>query len=165
MTTIQTLAGQLWVEHLGWSLVQFLWQGTVIAFLFAIVRAALRRKIGAQGRYAMACATLGVMVATPVLTFLARLGVAPALPWRHTTSGVDRTLLPWLVGAWFAGVIVCCLRLCAGWMLSARLRSVGVRMAPPEWDERLRDLIHIIGVSRPVRLLVSSMVEIPVRRQ
>jgi hypothetical protein len=93
MTTIQSLAGQLWVQHRGWSLVQFLWQGTMIAFLFAIVRAMLRNRIGAQARYAMACGTLGLMVATPFLTFLARLGSTSQFAWRGTAADAGRTCL------------------------------------------------------------------------
>jgi hypothetical protein len=38
MPAIQMLASQPWVERLGWTLVHFLWQGALIAALYAIVR-------------------------------------------------------------------------------------------------------------------------------
>ena len=46
-------------------------------------------------------------------------------------------------------------------MVAARMRSMLVRRAPPEWQETLRKLGAQIGLSRPVRLLVSALVQVP----
>ena len=46
-------------------------------------------------------------------------------------------------------------------MVAARMRSMLVRRAPPEWQETLRKLGARIGLSRPVRLLVSALVQVP----
>ena len=46
-------------------------------------------------------------------------------------------------------------------MVAARMRSMLVRRAPPEWQEILRKLGARIGLSRPVRLLVSALVQVP----
>ncbi len=52
-------------------------------------------------------------------------------------------------------------RLLAGWAAAARLRSAQVRPAPPQWQRMLNDLKTRIGISRPVRLLVSALVQTP----
>jgi len=52
-------------------------------------------------------------------------------------------------------------RLAGGWVVAARMRSMLVRRAPPEWQETLRQLGAQIGLSRPVRLLVSALVQVP----
>src|ERR1035441_1702101 len=52
-------------------------------------------------------------------------------------------------------------RLMGGWVVAARMRSVLVRPAPPEWQQTLRGLAAHIGLSRPVRLLVSALVQVP----
>jgi uncharacterized protein (TIGR03435 family) len=52
-------------------------------------------------------------------------------------------------------------RLAGGWMVAARMRSMLVRRAPPEWQKTLKELGAQIGLSRPVRLLVSALVQVP----
>ena len=62
---------------------------------------------------------------------------------------------------WLAGAVVFWVRLAGGWVVAARMRSMLVRRAPPEWQEILRRLGAQIGLSRPVRLLVSALVQVP----
>ncbi len=81
MTAIQGLSDQAWVQQLGWTLVQFLWQGTVIVLLFAAVRRLLRPRVSAHARYVLACGALALMVAAPVCTFLVRVNVPIAPAW------------------------------------------------------------------------------------
>jgi protocatechuate 3,4-dioxygenase beta subunit len=85
----------------------------------------------------------------------------PAPVWRVSAAGWER-VLPWLASAWLCGVAVFSVRLAGGWRLTARLRSVGVRPAPPEWQRALDALVRRMRVSAPVRLLVSSRVAVPV---
>jgi bla regulator protein BlaR1 len=54
---------------LGWALVQFLWQGAVVAALLATALGLLRDR-SAHARYLAACAALGLMAACPFLTLL-----------------------------------------------------------------------------------------------
>ncbi len=69
--------------------------------------------------------------------------------------------LPWVVIVWLAGAMVFWVRLAGGWVVAARMRSMLVRRAPPEWQETLKKLGARIGLSRPVRLLVSALVQVP----
>ena len=49
-----TLLNQPWTERLGWTLLHFLWQGILVAALYAFARALAGRRLSARGRYALA---------------------------------------------------------------------------------------------------------------
>ena len=187
MSALQILSSEAWVERFGWTLIHFLWQGLLIAVLYAAARRGLTRNSRPNARYLLACAALAAMMAAPLVTWMMRpsdptpyaayrirstppaaSGVAdvPAatLPAtvRAAVSGVQTArFLPWVVIVWLAGAIVFWVRLAGGWAMAARMRSVRVRPAPPEWQETLGNLRHRIGLTRPVRLLVSALVQVP----
>ena len=64
-----TLLNQPWAERLGWTLLHFLWQGILVAALYALARALAGGRMSARGRYAMACAALLAMTAAPAVTY------------------------------------------------------------------------------------------------
>jgi len=70
-------------------------------------------------------------------------------------------IFPWLVMAWGMGVLVLSIRLLGGWWLVRRMRDALANAPLPEWQPRLFALSRRIGVSRPVRLLRSAMVQVP----
>ncbi|HVY92286.1 MAG TPA: M56 family metallopeptidase, partial [Bryobacteraceae bacterium] len=168
----------LWVDRLGWTLVHFLWQGALIAMLYAGARRMLRDH---QARYALACAALVLMIAAPIVTFrvLAPAQNVSANPYVGqmppssavstpatdpvlTSTHIQRdTVMPWIVAAWFAGAIVFWIRLAGGWLVAARMRRMFVRQAPADWQRTLDGIGTRIGVSRPVKLLVSALVQVP----
>ncbi|HEV2802936.1 MAG TPA: M56 family metallopeptidase [Pyrinomonadaceae bacterium] len=65
------------LQTLGWTLLHFVWQGALVALLYASVALALRRA-SANLRYAVACACMFLMLALPVATFLRLHTDAPA---------------------------------------------------------------------------------------
>jgi beta-lactamase regulating signal transducer with metallopeptidase domain len=150
-----------WIQQVGWTLIQFLWQGTVIAILFAAARGLFGRSMTAQSRYTMAFITLTVMAVAPAITFIARPSAAPISAWPLSSPDSWQRVLPWCVAAWLIGVVLFSIRLIGGWRFTSRLRNYGVRPAPEEWQHKLEGLIMRMGVSRPVQLLVSSLVEVP----
>jgi beta-lactamase regulating signal transducer with metallopeptidase domain len=83
MATIENLLSQGVVERLGWTLIHFVWQATVVAMLLVAALRLLRR-CSANCRYVAGCVALALMVALPVATvsFVAVSGpmaeVAPA---------------------------------------------------------------------------------------
>src|SRR5688500_13465654 len=111
------------VESLGWALLHFVWQGALIAVLFGMARLLLQ---GASPRVRLwaGYAALVALAAAPAITFLRHLSLsmgAPASPVQVAASvqaGIGEaaatagwpaaieSLLPWLVVAWFAGVLV-----------------------------------------------------------
>ena len=139
-----TLLNQPWTERLGWTLLHFLWQGILVAALYALARALAGGRISARGRYAIACASLLAMTVAPALTYwwlgnsgqAARIGdltdwgarqLAPGVayspvtdPWQRAMSGI--------VMAWFAGAAACSFRLLMGFhVLYSRMLLNGAR--------------------------------------
>jgi len=185
MSTLQVISTQAWVERLGWTLLHFLWEGLSIAAVYAVGRKWTERRCGSNARYNMACGTLASMAAAPVVTwillgppaeksvaasFTAPLSAAAthaaqsvALSISGGTPGAGGvSLLPWVVAAWLAGTTVLWVRMLGGWILAERLRGELVRLASNEWQQVLDRLKARLQVSRPVQLLVSSMVQVPV---
>jgi uncharacterized protein (TIGR03435 family) len=102
-------------------------------------------------------------------TFTAPLSSVRAAPSRFINRSLpidaDRALpgvfLSWVVAFWLAGATTFSLRLLGRWILAQRLRSTMVGAAPAEWQRTLDRLKTRISVSRPVRLLVSGLVQAP----
>lgn len=70
MTTInEPLLAQPIFQALGWALLHFLWQGALVALLYASLRIILQRR-AANVRYAVACGALILMLASPIMTVL-----------------------------------------------------------------------------------------------
>jgi len=71
MTSLETLLDTPIFQALGWALVHFIWQGAIVAILYAGLAALLRRR-AANVRYSAACAAMVLMLAFPIATiFLA----------------------------------------------------------------------------------------------
>ena len=187
MNTIRILSSQPWVARLGWTLLHFLWQGLMIFAVYSAARKWLVRSGGPSARYLLACAALAAMLVLPVVTFglLDSSGSVPVssrpagplpftgsdAPWNITavpesvpTAAASIWMaraLPWVVAVWFLGAFAFWARLAGGWTVAARMRSRLVRAAEPEWQSALNRLQARLRVSRPVRLLVSGLVEVP----
>ena len=69
--------------------------------------------------------------------------------------------LPLLVVAWLLGLLAMSLRLLGGLLYVQRLRNYRVRPLPVAWQERLAALAARSGVRRPVALLESALVRVP----
>ncbi len=66
-----------------------------------------------------------------------------------------------LVLAWLLGLLAMSLRLLGGLLYVQRLRHQRVRPLPAAWQERLAELTARAGVRRPVALLESALVRVP----
>jgi beta-lactamase regulating signal transducer with metallopeptidase domain len=175
---IAIFLSQFWVQRLGWTLLHFLWQGTAIVIVYAMLRSWLARSLSAKRRYILACAALAVMAIAPPLTFL-------LIPNLHETSTpfVSAQIALWtispsesqrfltsVVALWLLGVLVFSLRLFGGWRFTARLRSAS-HPAPAEWQQAVGKIAARMGgvlsgamrpgAQRSVVLRVSSMVDVP----
>ncbi len=188
MNAIQMLSSEVWVERLGWTLVHFLWQGLAIALLYAAADRVMAHKCSPNGRYLLACAALVAMMAAPLTTWelMGQPAASPDAAYQirgvppapSTTSTAGAATLPdsvratvpevqpaqflaWVVVVWLVGAAALWVRLAGGWVVAARMRSMLVRRAPPEWQQTLKRLGAQIGLSRPVHLLVSALVQVP----
>ncbi len=176
--------------QLGRALLHFLWQGAAVAALFALGRL-MTRRCSAQTRYIVACGALLLMAAAPVMTLsldpthrlrsdlvlpnaagsFERQPVLPGLGdgiepgflpgLLQGTVALLEHALPWVASAWFFGVMLLSFR----WFEALRDLRFLTRQEEgpidPVWFERLRDLQLRLEISRPVRLLKSALVEVP----
>ena len=69
MNAMQILVSQPWVERLGMTLLHFLWQGLLIAIVYAAARRSVARTSSPQTRYLLACTALAAMIAAPFVTW------------------------------------------------------------------------------------------------
>jgi len=159
---------------LAWALLHALWEGAAIALILAVSLWALR---SAHLRYLAACVAMAATLAAFVITFIHLIppgyavGPSPSLhavpvggdvPWFTPVAPAGIVLPPWIAPLWLAGVLVFQLRALGGWMAVRRLRRTGVCIAAEPWQNRLRELASGLGIARPVTLLQSSLVEVPV---
>ncbi|HEY2342572.1 MAG TPA: M56 family metallopeptidase, partial [Chthoniobacteraceae bacterium] len=69
--------------------------------------------------------------------------------------------LPYAVVFWLAGVTLLALRLLLGWLKLVGFRRSGQIVDHSEWLERLSKLAEHMGISSPMRLCHSALVEVP----
>jgi hypothetical protein len=86
-----------WVDVAGWTLLHFVWQGSVIALLAALALRLLRSS-RPQIRYVVACGALGVMLAAPAATVFAltsarRVPIGESAAWGPAPAGFPLRLL------------------------------------------------------------------------
>src|SRR5689334_14398969 len=152
------LLNQPWTERLGWTLLHFLWQGIVLAALYALIRALAGGRLSARSRYSIACTSLLAMAAAPALTYWwlgdagqsSVIGSSTASSARQLLSEVaySRASDPWqqampgIVTAWFAGAIVCSIRLLMACISATALGRSQHTPAPVEWQQTLDRLIE-----------------------
>ena len=176
------------VRVLGWCLLNFVWQGAVLALVLSALLSRLRSP---QARYASAVCALIAMLVVPFATFailqhspdsvrpLSIDGFAEAggglephalsaalsheqLPFPLASHIVSVDWMSYAVLAWFAGVYMFTLRTLGGWMLLMRLRR---QHAEPIAGDLLNTCLALqrrLGVSRAVRYVCSKVAESPV---
>jgi uncharacterized protein (TIGR03435 family) len=184
MNATQILATHPWVARLGMTLLHSLWQGAIIAAIYAVARRWGAHTSDARSRYFLACAALAATALAPVVTWTLLSGPSPevvAVTFAAPLSAARTELAPSIflslpadparpvpepflfriVVCWLAGASVFSLRLLCNWIAAERLRSRMVRPASVEWQRILDGLRTRASVSRPVRLLVSGRVHAP----
>jgi beta-lactamase regulating signal transducer with metallopeptidase domain len=165
------------VQALGWSLLHFLWQGALLA-IFLWAAQGLASRSSARVRYALGCLVMllmpAIFLATVVQSYpsqtpasASRVTLRPsaalaAVPATNTPVPASLRGLPgWSVCIWLAGVLILSLSTAGGWIRVQRLRRRGTRIPHPVWIDTLESLKQRLGVSRPVRLYVSAIAEVP----
>jgi beta-lactamase regulating signal transducer with metallopeptidase domain len=171
---------------LALSLLHFLWQGAALAALAYVAMSICR---SASARYAVGVATLGLMLAAPVATFLvfrsqdaeivsssgaagnavirtARTEAANGSSALKVTVGRQQntsssTYFPWLVELWFVGVVLLSLRSAGGILLIERLRRKETMPVTEELHELCSALQRRMGLNRVVRYCESLHLDAP----
>jgi bla regulator protein blaR1 len=175
------------IRVLGWCLLHFVWQGTVLALVLCALLSRLRSP---QARYASAVCALIAMLVVPFITFailkqspesvrqlsiggFAQIGnaleavqssvatVRDPLPLPLATYAVSIDWMSYAVLAWFAGVYMFSLRTLGGWMLLMRLRRQRAEPIAGDLLETCLALQRRLGVARAVRYVCSRVSESP----
>jgi beta-lactamase regulating signal transducer with metallopeptidase domain len=142
MKELAALLGSPLFRRIGWALLAFLWQGTLVAAVLACADVALFRRKAAV-RYAVGCGALLLMLAMPVATFLthrpevrdARRASTPEVAARPAAPQPSGRVLPVAegLGAFSAGSLALTIRanagsltpiFVAGWLLGVLLLSL-----------------------------------------
>ncbi|MBI1315218.1 TIGR03067 domain-containing protein [bacterium] len=82
--------------------------------------------------------------------------------WSERVTNWLRPWLVWIVAAWSAGVALCSLRPLLGWYTLRRLRRVGVSPVPDEVADTFQRMSQRLGLRRGVRILNSTLAQVPV---
>lgn len=174
--------GALWltlegVRIIGWVLLHFLWQATLVGLAYAGIRSLLPR---GEWRYRFGMGALIVLAGSPVLTgwwlLDASVSIGAVSPHLATVSlpaftgaatGAEpgwaialNAILPWLVLAWFAGVLLLSLRAWQQWRQLKVLVKLAERI--PSWQARLNHMAGRFGLRRRISVLRSTLVDTPV---
>ncbi len=179
MSALDALLDSPFAYHLGWTLLHFLWEGLLVAAVYACLRSYMAGA-SPQARYALSLGTLAVLALLPVATFLYLMGTPMAV---HTivgyaagthdlgapeqTSMLDslrtllRPLVPWTVPAWSAGVALLGFKSLAGWYRARMLTRQASHPAPELWQDTVTKLAAQVGVRMRVRLMVTARVAVP----
>jgi beta-lactamase regulating signal transducer with metallopeptidase domain len=168
------------MHSLGWALLHFLWQGTAVAALAAVLMTLCRR---ASARYVLAVGALAFMLAAPVVTFFFLTSSGAAVPAKssaaseaqppainpavaRTSSGFSRfspslDALPWLVEAWLLGVALLSLRSAGGFLLLERERRKQSTAPSARVLEMCRTLQRHLGMDRAIRYCECQWLQAP----
>ena len=177
MRLMDLVAGTPVASALGWTLFHSLWEGLIVAAVFAALLVSIRSP---RIRYVAGCAALLAILASFAVTLIHFLPTgnggartlikAALLSWGErpevngSNSGLPNlaALVPWLAPLWLVGVSLFYLRCSAGWLSLYRLRRRGVCKAPDSWQRCIQSLTMELKVSRPVLLLESLLADTPV---
>lgn len=162
------------ISSIGWTLLHFVWQGTLVGCVTALALIALRNASPRQ-RYAVACAGLLLCLAWPALELVGRLsgtsagGASMLLVERVRTAAqtADTALpgwlqakLPLLVIGWAACSAALALRLALGLLWIGRVAKH--QASDPYWQARLSSMALAFGVTREVRLRIVDNLSSPI---
>ena len=181
----------LLIHVAGWSLLHFVWQGTLIGLAAAAALRIVPRTFP-RVRYAAASLALAAMLATVEITAVMVSSSASAIPLRDASS-IDlltdgaaapvvpasaantqqtdfvttalrvpnATLLTTVVALWLAGVLLCFGRLLGGWWRVRRLHRAALSMSQSNWQLAAARLAASLGLRRNVQIVDSELVDTP----
>lgn len=186
MRFVMMLSEEPMVRAFGWSLLHFVWEGALVAGLLAVALKVMRGR-SAQVRYGVACGSLALMAVLPLATFgylvmtsrggehaalsftgqrMPVMGLAAGFSgtdsWVGEMVGALDRALPWILAAWMVGVILFLGRLNVGLVVARRMKSRGTRAVSVELQRAFLQLNARLGITRPVRLAHSALVQMPV---
>jgi beta-lactamase regulating signal transducer with metallopeptidase domain len=190
MDIFQNFIHQDYLLALGWMIVHALWQIAMTGLLFWLVLRIFNRK-SAAFKYRLGLASLmliallsivtfGIQLQQPKVTGIAGLsedeltylmtnrellnfekaGIGPTPTWVLISRSVENSI-PDLVNIWFVGALLFLVRMATGMADLRQLHQKTHHEAEPKWLEFIRNQQGILKISRPVRLLSSIHIDMP----
>lgn len=174
-----------WVDALGWTLLNSVWQGAMIALLVLVLNFSLRHA-SAHARYAVSCLSLLTVFLLAVFTFIrltceqsavsvvdgtsqsSSVMMMPMTPGFHAPAGavslaaVTEDALPWLVGFWLAGVVMLSAWHLGGLVYIRRIRRRYSIPAGQRISQILGSLSARLGLDKKVAVMESLAIKVPV---
>jgi beta-lactamase regulating signal transducer with metallopeptidase domain len=180
MTAVVQLSELPPVHALGWTLLHFCWQGSIVAIILACALRPIPLR-ASRLRYLIACTAMAFMVMLPAITFcVLETNTQPkpqrfadfsharntrfdqsAGPWTVRFEGVLNRSMPGVIGFWFAGVLFLLCRLNLGLMATRKMKSLAGESTSPDIQHVLSALRSRLGIQRAIKLLNSACVEAP----
>lgn len=176
---------------LGWTLLHFCWQGTLLAILYAAADR-VTRHAATRIRYAIALLALALMPIAAIATFVEqqRLTAPVSETGQYITTSqlgsmhtavvtqikfaaplVEESelwiawnadrLLPWIDGLWLAGILLLSLRSFGGWLQLERIRRQAIIPVPPEVESNFHRVMQRLKVKHAVVVRISTHVVSP----
>ena len=183
MNFINNIISENLISAIGWTIIHSLWQGAAAALGLASVMFFLRRS-GSRTRYLVGVMALMLVLVMSMVTFVSI--YQPGMPGITAAgeNGSQSVLtgaaeiqgnvtlamffknyfnrhLPLVVTIWMLGVLVLVLRLSGGYLYNQRLKFHRNRPLPNSWQNRLETLCRLTGMRKPISLVESALVKIP----
>ena len=171
MTLIDSIDTGAFMTAVGWTLLNFIWQGAVIAAVVEVTLRTLAER-NPRARYGACCVGLGAMIMAPPVTLvivLASRSVPAPVPVDVLAMTVAPTAvlvwltaaLPHLAAVWIVGVVLLQMRLFVQWSAAQRMRSRGVCGARAPWPATVAELSRQLGIRRTVAIVESTVAQVP----
>lgn len=175
------------VLAIGWTIIHSLWLGAICAAIAGIALG-LMSAAASRLRYAVACASLILLVGLLGVTFVIEWKNVPeGSSLRHPSSvdlpkepqvfakndfhpkrsifeiaGTLEKGVPQLVLIWATGVFLFSIRNIRAWNAVRRLRGAAETISEIGIESRLLEFASRLAIARPIRLLKSAVLDIPV---
>jgi len=189
MNFITQLISNELIHALGWTVLHSLWQAAVVALVMALLLLLLQKHT-AIVRYLTANVALMTVLILAIVTFFRLyqpteiefsnettiiLDNGSVMIMQNTTSSSTPFLqealwtfidyfnqhLPLIVTIWVIGLAFFLLRMIGGLAYVRMLRYRNTNPLPETWQHKLQELAQKVPVYRPVALLESAMVRVP----
>lgn len=154
------------VHALAWTLLNFLWQGCVLACVFAALVHAARHR-SANTRYIIGCGILTAMAIAPIVTFALLWKAAPqasttsvSLTPAASSAAVSMSLLA-VVLVWTLGALICAMWLTGGLLQTVMLRRLPTVELADRTRVQIEQIATLMRVRAAVRVVDSTLATIP----
>ncbi len=180
------------IYSLGWTIIHSLWLGTIIALmLFAFITlvkssAELKAKVSVLALGLMLISFLGTFTieyasyskgsTVPAYITNSQASTRADANINNNSGGIDffepgitaaaknylAENIPMLAMIWFAGLIIFTIKFFGGLFLTRKLKFSGTSFVPAVWQNKLNSIRYKLKITKPVRLLESVNICIPI---